>query len=80
MYYEGGIYLGIEQANDYTQKQYFDNSQYTITANSNVRIPNHLIGIYRKEGKAPIIKHIYTDEQGNVQPYYVLDENHEKPM
>ena len=80
MYYEGGIYLGIEQANDYTEKQYFDNSQYTITANSNARIPNHLIGIYRKEGQAPIIKHIYTDEQGNVQPYYVLDENHEKPM
>ncbi len=80
MYYEGGICLGIEQANDYTQKQYFDNSQYVITANSNVRIPNHLIGIYRKEGQAPIIKHIYTDEQGNVQPYYVLDANHEKPM
>lgn len=63
---------------NYTQGQYFDTSQYNITAISNKAVPNHLIGVYKKDGKS-IIKHIYTDEFGNVQPYYVLDPIHDTP-
>ena len=71
--YDNGIQIGIVGAIDFTQDEYFDTSQYTIVYNSNAKIPNHLIGKYQKDDKV-VIKHIYTDSQGNIQPYYDLDE------
>lgn len=94
--YDNGLEISIAGAEDYTQDSYFDSSQYSVSYQSEDRVPNHLIGYYKKDTGELITFHLYTDENGNVQPYYSLDEftfdytmdgvhysfnlNHDKPL
>lgn len=88
MYYENEtIYLEVISAIDYTQGGYFATDKFKVKYTTDVKIPNHFIGVNKTDDQV-FIKHIYTDEQGNVQPYYQLDTtsnstikvSHEKPL
>ena len=68
--------ITITGAIDYASDDYYDTTQYTVQVKSSNQRPNHLIGINKRDGENTIIKHLYFDENGVVQPYYELDSMH----
>lgn len=74
-----GFEVRLTGSIDYTKDDYFDATQYSVNISVDNKIPNHLIGIYKKEDRT-IVKHLYFDEDGNIQPYYVLDSDNQNPM
>jgi len=73
------IELQIAGALDYASDLYFDVSRYTVKVDKK-NIPNHLVGVFKRDEEENIIKHLYADENGVIQPYYMLDTNHESPL
>lgn len=70
--------ITITGAVDYASEDYYDTTQYDVQVKSSNQRPNHLIGIHKRDGENTIIKHLYFDENGVVQPYYELDSMHGK--
>lgn len=68
--------IAITGAIDYANDNNYDTSQYTVKVKSSNQRPNHLIGINTKDDDNTIVKHIYFDENGMIQPYYKLDSMH----
>lgn len=61
---------------DYASDDYFDTTQYAVKVNNSSKMPNHLIGVFKRDGENTIVKHLYFNEEGEVQPYYQLDSMH----
>ena len=61
---------------DYASDDYFDTTQYAVKVKNSSKIPNHLIGVFKRDGENTIVKHLYFNEEGEVQPYYQLDSMH----
>lgn len=68
--------ISITGALDFTSEDYFDTTQYAVKVKTSSKKPNHLIGVYKRDGENTIVKHLYFDEDGIVQPYYQLDSMH----
>lgn len=66
----------ITGAIDYSSDDYYDTSLYNVKVKNSSKVPNHLIGVYKRDGENTIVKHLYFNENGEVQPYYELDSMH----
>lgn len=79
--YERNVGFTIEITNsvDYTINDEFDATQYAINISVNNKIPNHLIGVFKKDDKT-VVKNLYFNENGELQPYYILDSDNQEPM
>lgn len=71
-----GLDVMVTGAIDYASEDYYDTTQYQVQAKISNRRPNHLIGVHKRDGENTIVKHLYFDENGVVQPYYELDSMH----
>ena len=71
-----GFSITITGAIDYSSEDYYDTSLYNVKVKNSSKKPNHLIGVYKRDGENTIVKHLYFDEEGIVQPYYQLDSMH----
>ena len=71
-----GLDVMVTGAIDYASEDYYDTTQYQVQAKISNRRPNHLIGVHKRDGENTIVKHLYFDEDGIVQPYYKLDSMH----
>ena len=79
LYFDGGIRLDVTGAIDYASDSYFDVTRFRVKVNKK-DVPNHLIGVFKRDEDLNIIKHLYADEKGIIQPYFALDEGHEIPV
>ena len=83
---EGKVTLYAEYIADYSQDEEFDDSQIDYTVKRNFRPVNHMICLGQGDLRDRAVIHIFTDENGGVQPYsnlenpltdshYILDES-----
>lgn len=73
---EGYVLLYVEPIKDYSQDEEFDTSQIDYSLKKTYNITNHIIcrGIDTGEDYVKIyVIHIFTDENGGVQPYATVD-------
>ena len=68
--------ITITGAIDYASDDYYDTSLYNVKVKASSKRPTHLVGVYKRDGENTIVKHIYLDADGVVQPYYKLDSMH----
>lgn len=84
----GTIVLSAEPRYDYSQDEEFDNSQVDFRLQKNFRPVNHMICLGQGDLRERAVIHIFTDENGGIQPFlkpgilnpvkdqdYVLDES-----
>lgn len=80
------VILSAELRKDYSQDEEFDTSQIDFTIEKNYRPVNHLICMGQGDLRKRAVIHLFTDENGGVQPYtkrnppledadYILDES-----
>ena len=67
----GMVKASAEPIYDYSQDDEFDTSQVDFTIEKNYRPVNHIICLGQGNLRDRAVIHIYTDENGGVQPYLV---------
>lgn len=81
----GRVCLSTVPRIDYSQNDEFDNSQVNFTISKNFKPTNHIICLGQGDLKERRVIHLFTDENGGIQPYaktdlpmqdsdYILDE------
>lgn len=65
----GMVVLSVEPLSDFSQNEEFDVSQVDFVIEKNFRPPNHIICLGQGDLKDRAVIHIFTDEEGGVQPY-----------
>lgn len=83
---DGKVKLWAELVHDYSQDDEFDTSQVNLEIARSYRPVNHIICLGQGDLKDRAVIHLYTDENGGIQPYaktktplrdadYILDES-----
>lgn len=85
---DGKVILSAEPIHDYSQDEEFDTSQVDFKITKKFRTINHIICMGQGDLKERAVIHIFTDENGGIQPYlkpgvtepmqdsdYILDES-----
>ena len=70
----GKVVLSAEPRYDYSQDEEFDTSQVDFTIQKNYRPVNHMICLGQGDLKERAVIHIFTDENGGIQPYRTTEE------
>ena len=70
----GKVILYAEYYADYSQDEEFDDSQIDFTVKRNYRPVNHMICLGQGDMRDRAVIHIFTDENGGVQPYAIKTE------
>ena len=65
----GKVVLSAEPIHDYSQDEEFDTSQVDFGINKKYKTVNHIICMGQGDLKERAVIHIFTDENGGVQPY-----------
>lgn len=84
------VLLWVELIADYSLSEEFDDSQIGMSLQKNYNLPNHIIALGQGDLKDRAVIHLFTNENGGVQPYlvqegkepiqdsdYVLDNRHQ---
>ena len=73
-YRKGYVYLQAVSYCDYSTDEEFNTSQVDFSITKKYNIVNHLICMGQGDLKDRKIIHLFADENGNVQPYSLLDQ------
>jgi len=65
----GKVVLSAEPRDDYSQDEEFDTSQVDLRLEKDYRPKNHIVCMGQGDLKDRAVIHIFTDENGGIQPY-----------
>ncbi len=65
------VLLWVELISDYSLSEEFDDSQIGMSLQKNYNLPNHIIAMGQGDLKDRAVIHLFTNENGGVQPYLV---------
>lgn len=63
------VLLWVELIADYSLSEEFDDSQINMSLQKNYNLPNHIIALGQGDLKDRAVIHLFTNENGGVQPY-----------
>lgn len=69
----GKVILSAEYRIDYSQDEEFDTSQVDFTVTKKCKILNHIVCLGKGDLKEQAVIHLFTDQNGGVQPYAIKD-------
>lgn len=67
------VLLWVELISDYSLSEEFDDSQIGMSLQKNYNLPNHIIAMGQGDLKDRAVIHLFTNENGGVQPYLVQE-------
>lgn len=67
------VLLWVELISDYSLSEEFDDSQIGMNLQKNYNLPNHIIAMGQGDLKDRAVIHLFTNENGGVQPYLVRE-------
>lgn len=68
-WHQGKVILSAEPRADYSQDEEFDTSQVDLRLKKRYRPKNHIVCLGQGDLKDRAVIHIFTDENGGIQPY-----------
>ena len=78
---EGKCHIITSYAIDYTDDQYFDDDKMNLSVKNSRKFTNHFVlHTYDEEEGQHYICHLFTDEYGIVQPYFIPDKDNATPL